>query len=85
MVVLQAADNVPQVRHTPTVRRRQEQKRYSLTDFDATNHGLLPRANSETQEKKPDHDDDMLVCVYCDQSFHRNEHSQHMRKCDNLK
>ena len=84
MVVLQAAGNIPQVRPTLTVRHRQEQKRYSMPDFDAINCGLLPRVHSETKEK-PDHDDDMLVCVYCDQSFHRNKLPQHMRKCDNLK
>ena len=65
-------------------RCRQEQKRYSLTDFDAINRGSLPRVHSEAQEE-PDHDDDMRVCHYCNQSFHRNKLYCHMDKCDNRK
>ena len=84
MIVLQAADNVPKVRPTPTARHRQKQKRYSQTDFDAINSGLLPRVHSETQEE-PDHDDDMRACFYCKQSFRRNKLYQHIRKCDNYK
>ena len=34
MIVLQTADKVPQIKPTPTVRQRQKQKRYSLTEFD---------------------------------------------------
>ena len=82
MVVLQGADNIPQVRPTRTVRH--EQKRYSLTEFDVINSGLLPGVPSGTQ-KEPDHDDDMRVCPHCKQSFHRHKLHLHIEKCDNRK
>lgn len=56
------------------------QKRYSLTNVDTINRGLLLRADSETQ-KEPNHDDDMHACFYCGQTIHRKELFHHLEKC----
>ena len=78
---LQRADNMSQARPTSesTVRHGQQQKRYSLSNFDTINRGLLPGTHSETQEFN--HDDDMRVCPECNQSFHKLEIFKHMEKC----
>ena len=80
MIVSQAADDLAQVRPTPTVRDGQKQKRQSLTNSDIINRDLLPGADSETQ-KESNHDDDMRVCIHCKQSFYIMELFRHMEKC----
>ena len=66
MIVLQVADNIPEVR--PTAKPRQKPKRHTLTDLDIVN--LF------------EDDDDMRPCRHCNVVFHKREVYRHMDKCD---